>query len=122
MNEQEMCGYGCGRKWDAEGDFKDCVSAYHNPEKQITTWSQKAIDSRGTTSGLGLSNCFDSPAPKSIRETFFIYEHIEKMEEVRKHIQECEGKHTQQAIYSTFHDALTQICFGCKKVRSTIKR
>lgn len=50
------------------------------------------------------------------------YEHIETQEEVRKRIQECEGKHTQQAIYSTFHDALTQVCFGCHAVRSTIKR
>jgi arginine repressor len=50
----------------------------------------------------------------------FKYEHFETQEEVRKHIQECEGRHTQQAIYSTFHDGLTQVCFGCKKVRSTL--
>lgn len=49
------------------------------------------------------------------------YEHIPTQEEVREHIQECEGRHTQQAIYSTFHDALTQICYGCRKVRTTIK-
>ena len=53
--------------------------------------------------------------------TIFKYEHLNSVEEVRKHIQECEGRHTQQAIYSTFHNALTQICFGCKKIRSTIK-
>ncbi len=29
-----------------------------------------------------------------------------------------EGKHEQQVVYSTFHDALTQICYGCKKIRS----
>ncbi len=52
----------------------------------------------------------------------FNYEYIPRQEDVRKNIQECEGKHTQQAIYSTFHDALTQVCFGCKKVRSTIPR
>lgn len=52
----------------------------------------------------------------------FKYEYIERMEDVRKHIQECEGRHTQQAIYSTFHDALTQVCFGCQKIRSTIQR
>jgi hypothetical protein len=52
----------------------------------------------------------------------FDYEYCETQEEVRKHIQECEGHHTQQAIYSTFHDALTQVCFGCMKIRSTIKR
>ena len=51
----------------------------------------------------------------------FLYEWIPTQEEVRKHIQNCEGRHTQQAIYSTFHDALTQICYGCKKVRTTIK-
>jgi len=50
----------------------------------------------------------------------FTYEHISTQEEVRIHIQKCEGTHTQQAIYSTFHDALTQVCFGCKKIRSTI--
>jgi hypothetical protein len=50
------------------------------------------------------------------------YEYIETQEEVRKHIQECEGMHTQQAIYSTFHDCLTQVCYGCLKVRSTIRR
>ena len=51
----------------------------------------------------------------------FQYEHLNSVEEVRRHIQECEGRHTQQAIYSTFHDSLTQICFGCKKIRSTIR-
>ncbi len=50
------------------------------------------------------------------------YEYIEKQEDIRKHIQECEGRHTQQAVYSTFHDALTQICYGCLKVRSNIRR
>lgn len=50
------------------------------------------------------------------------YEFIKNQQDVRRHIQNCEGKHTQQAIYSTFHDALTQVCYGCKKVRSTIRR
>ena len=50
----------------------------------------------------------------------FTYEYIEIMEEVRKHIQECEGRHTQQVAYSTFHDALTQICFGCQKIRTSL--
>ena len=48
------------------------------------------------------------------------YEYVEKQEDVRNHIKNCEGRHTQQAIYSTFHDALTQLCFGCKKIRSNI--
>jgi hypothetical protein len=50
------------------------------------------------------------------------YEYIETMEQLRSQIKACEGKHTQQAIYSTYHDALTQVCFGCMKVRSTIRR
>lgn len=55
-------------------------------------------------------------------EKTFEYEYIECQEDVRKHIKDCEGRHTQQAIYSTFHNALTQLCFGCMKVRSTINR
>jgi len=50
----------------------------------------------------------------------FEYEYLPTQEEVREHIKNCEGKHIQQAIYSTFHDGLTQICFGCMKVRSNI--
>ena len=52
----------------------------------------------------------------------FDYEYIPQQEYIREQIKQCEGVHTQQAIYSTFHDALTQVCFGCKKIRSTIKR
>ena len=50
----------------------------------------------------------------------FKYEYVDKMEDVRRHIQECEGKHTQQVAYSTFHDCLTQICYGCKKIRTNL--
>ena len=50
----------------------------------------------------------------------FEYIYVEKMEDVRNHIQECEGKHMQQVAYSTFHDSLTQICYGCRVVRSNI--
>lgn len=35
-------------------------------------------------------------------------------------IKECEGKHIQQVSFSTYHKALTQVCFGCKKVRTNI--
>ncbi len=55
-------------------------------------------------------------------DIIFTYEYIPTQEAIRKHIQQCEGHHTQQAIYSTFHDALTQICFGCLAVRSTIRK
>lgn len=50
------------------------------------------------------------------------YEHVSTIKELVEQIARCEGHHTQQAIYSTFHGALTQVCFGCMKVRSTIKR
>lgn len=56
-----------------------------------------------------------------MNEIIFIYEYIKNQEEVRNCIKECEGRHIQQAIYSTFHDGLTQICFSCRKIRSTIK-
>jgi hypothetical protein len=55
-----------------------------------------------------------------VGKTIFEYEYYETQEEVRAHIQACEGKHTQQVAYSTFHDSLTQICFGCLKIRSNI--
>lgn len=51
----------------------------------------------------------------------FIYEHYSTQEEIRKHVQKCQGKHIHQVAYSTFHDAITQVCFGCKVIRSNIK-
>ncbi len=48
-------------------------------------------------------------------------ERFETQEEVRNHIKQCEGKHKQQVCYSTYHDALTQVCFGCNKVRTNLK-
>lgn len=50
----------------------------------------------------------------------FTYEYYPTIEEVRKHIQQCESRHIQQVAYSTFHDGLTQICFGCRAIRSTL--
>jgi hypothetical protein len=52
--------------------------------------------------------------------TTFELQFLETQESVRAHIQECEGRHMQQVAYSTFHDALTQICYGCKKIRTNI--
>ena len=54
-------------------------------------------------------------------EVTFDYEQLESIDDVLKQIRECEGQHSQQVAYSTFHDALTQICFGCWKIRSTIR-
>lgn len=50
----------------------------------------------------------------------FEYEYKKTQQEVIDQIRNCEGKHTQQSVYSTFHDALTQICYGCKKIRTNI--
>lgn len=52
----------------------------------------------------------------------FTYEHVPEKVDLMEQIDECEGKHTQQAIYSTFHSAITQVCFGCGTIRSTIHR
>ncbi len=48
------------------------------------------------------------------------FERLDSMEGVRERIRECEGRHSQQVAYSTFHDCLTQICYGCGKVRSNV--
>ena len=50
----------------------------------------------------------------------FDIEILKTTEEVIQHIQQCEGQHIQQAVYSTFHNGLTQICFGCMKVRTSV--
>ncbi len=42
-------------------------------------------------------------------------------EAVKCHIKGCEGKHIQQVAYSSYHDALTQVCFNCKKIRTSMK-
>ena len=33
-----------------------------------------------------------------------------------------ERKHIQQVAFSTYHDGLTQVCFGCYAVRTTINQ
>ena len=43
---------------------------------------------------------------------------IMTQDEVKAHIKLCEGKHRQQVAYSSYHDALTQVCFDCKKIRT----
>jgi len=53
--------------------------------------------------------------------TTFKLEVLKSQKEVRDFIQDCEGEHIQQVVYSTYHDALTQVCFGCKKIRTSLK-
>ncbi len=45
-----------------------------------------------------------------------VYEYLSKFK-VEEEIEFCEGKHTQQVVYSSYHRRLTQICFDCMKVR-----
>jgi hypothetical protein len=46
---------------------------------------------------------------------------LKTQEEIKKDIKRCEGNHIQQVAYSSYHDALTQVCFGCGKVRTSLK-
>jgi hypothetical protein len=51
----------------------------------------------------------------------FEYEYYKTLDEIRKHIQEDEGHCVQQVVFSTFHDALTQINFTKRIIRSNIR-
>ena len=47
--------------------------------------------------------------------------HVFDQEMVRNFINTCQGLcHVQQVAYSTYHDALTQICYTCKTIRTTL--
>ncbi len=48
-------------------------------------------------------------------------EFYEDQEDIKRNIKTCEGRHVQQVAYSSYHDALTQICFGCDTVRTNLK-
>lgn len=41
---------------------------------------------------------------------------------IKKAIKKCEGKHIQQIAYSSYHNAFTQVCFGCMKIRTSLRR
>ena len=55
------------------------------------------------------------------KEIIFKCEFLPLDSMVKGAIKECEGKHIQQIAYSSFHDAFTQICFGCKKIRTSLR-
>lgn len=42
------------------------------------------------------------------------------MEDMMAQVKYCEGKHIQQVVFSTYYKALTQICFGCGKIRTML--
>lgn len=42
---------------------------------------------------------------------------------VEERIKDCQKEgHVQQVVFSTYHHALTQICFICDKVRTSMKQ
>ncbi len=46
-----------------------------------------------------------------------------KQIEVENHIKICQDEgHVQQVAFSTYHHALTQICFGCGIIRTSMKK
>lgn len=51
----------------------------------------------------------------------FEYEWVESMEELRNIIKSEEGNCVQQVAFSTYHNALTQINFTKRIIRSNIK-
>ena len=57
---------------------------------------------------------------KELFERFFRLLFLPKSQ-VENWIELCEGKHVQQVAYSTYHKALTQICYGCKTIRTSLK-
>lgn len=43
--------------------------------------------------------------------------------EVKNHIKICQDEgHVQQVAFSTFHYALTQICFSCDLIRTSMSK
>ena len=47
---------------------------------------------------------------------------LETQGDVEMDISRCQKKnHIQQVAFSTYHHALTQICFTCDKIRTSIK-
>ena len=45
------------------------------------------------------------------------------IESLRIVIKRCQKFiHVQQVAYSTYHDCLTQVCFGCRVVRTSMKK
>lgn len=43
---------------------------------------------------------------------------LPNIDAVREAVQRCEGNHIQQVAYSSYHDALTQVCWAEGVVRT----
>jgi hypothetical protein len=55
------------------------------------------------------------------KKVLFEYEYFPTIEDVHQQIKKCEGVHSQQIAFSSFHDALTQVCYNCLKIRTNLK-
>jgi hypothetical protein len=59
---------------------------------------------------------------EKVTQVYLHLVHYPTMNHLRKRIRKCEGdSHIQQVIYSTYHDGLTQVCFNCETVRTTVE-
>ena len=48
---------------------------------------------------------------------------LHELTHVTKIIKKCQkGNHVQQVAYSTYHNGLTQICFTCRTIITSIKK
>jgi hypothetical protein len=56
----------------------------------------------------------------TMQELLFTVVYIDDTLFLEEKISECQNKHVQQVAYSTYHKALTQLCFGCQKIRTTM--
>lgn len=65
-------------------------------------------------------NCANSKRKQGkVRDFIMLFEPRESVEEF---IQCCQQlNHIQQVAFSTYHHALTQICFTCEEIRTSLK-
>lgn len=81
INDKEKCGFGCGRKWDENGQpntgFDDCPSSYHIPVVQKPAVQPEMIVGKTTVQPKGIK----SPYSKDLLVTKFITK--EQLEQVR---------------------------------------
>jgi hypothetical protein len=54
-------------------------------------------------------------------KVYFEFQHLPTIEDVHKEIMRDEGHCVQMVVFSTFHDALTQINFTKQVIRSNLK-
>jgi len=99
----------CGMNMIADPDIE---TPYYDKAEE-----SEGGDSSSTVKGdsQSLSNGEEPPTPS------FDKLHFSEQKFVREEIQTCsDGGHVQQVAYSTYHDALTQVCFSCETVRTSM--